>query len=274
MMSGFPFYFRMMALFKKRFFHFFTKPIPLSIFNGIVLLIAIFGNTQLQAFCVPVDWAIIVLVVCFLNTTFYPILLERKKLIPWVSFINGISFNVFLYCILFLGHMNFLGILGILYFGIGLLVYIPHFLQIQIFWKGFTRLSSPLGRKLFGLGISLSLLIGIISVWKFNQALADIENFKKSGYTELKKTYMTERILGIGIIYHTEFCEFDGWRPPKHDPLLNLGLMLNGRNYPLNISLENRVKYYREFFPDRKVKFECSCASEESQRYHEDKLWK
>ena len=84
---------------------------------------------------------------------------------------------------------------------------------------------------------------------------------------------MTERILGIGIIYHTEFCEYDGWRPPKHDPIFNLGHWMNGRHDPFKLDLKNRVALYRKFFPEKKVKFACSCASEYSDLYHNDQLW-
>jgi len=57
------------------------------------------------------------------------------------------------------------------------------------------------------------------------------------------------------FIYHTKYCWYDGWRSPKHELILVLGMWLNGRNDPLDVSLEKRVRLYKEFFPERKIKF-------------------
>ncbi len=82
---------------------------------------------------------------------------------------------------------------------------------------------------------------------------------------------MTEKILGMHFIYHTEFCEFDGWRPPKHEPLLILGRLFNYNKDPLNVSLEERIEIYRKVFPENKIKFDCSCAYLYKDSYHNDR---
>lgn len=85
---------------------------------------------------------------------------------------------------------------------------------------------------------------------------------------------MTEKILGMHFIYHTRYCEFDGWRPPKHEPIIVIGMWLNNRIDPLNVDLETRLKLYKTFFPDNKYKFDCSCGLQYSNNYHYDDLWK
>ena len=85
---------------------------------------------------------------------------------------------------------------------------------------------------------------------------------------------MTEKILGMHFIYHTRYCEFDGWRPPKHEPILIIGMWLNRRIDPLNVDLKTRLLLYKKFFPNNKYKFECSCAISHRQDYNNDNLWK
>ncbi len=249
------------------------QPPKNALFNSILLSIAIALNLFFQVFCIPVNWAIGVIAVCFVHSTFLPLLIQHKKLLPIVSFLNGISFCLFVYCILFMNHLNYLGVAGILFFGIGIFTYIPHFFVIQIAWIGFLQLPSKIGKLFFILGISVCILVAICAVQEYKKAIVDIQNFKESNYQELHKTFMTERILGIGIIYHTEFCEYDGWRPPIHDPVLNIGYWLNGSKNPLQLSLENRVALYKKFFPEKTLKFDCSCAWSYRQDYHEDDLW-
>lgn len=259
---------------KKRIANYLASPIRMSVLNGILLATAIAFNSYIQVFCIPVNWAIILLTVCFTNSVLLPIIIKKEKYLPIISFINGISFCIFIYCVIFLEYMNFYGVLMILAFGSGLITYIPHFFAIQLFWKGYLKQSSKVAKWFFILGITISVLISIVAYYQYKKAIADIKDFEKSGFTELNKTFMTERILGIGIIYHTEFCGYDGWRPPKHDPILNIGHWLNGSKYPIRLDLKDRVRYYREFFPNKKVKFNCSCASEYSEVYHNDKIWK
>jgi hypothetical protein len=91
---------------------------------------------------------------------------------------------------------------------------------------------------------------------------------------------MTEKILGMYFKYHTEICEYDGWRPPLHEPALVLGQWLNGREDPLSNGCQNRfelskrIQLYKKFFPDKKVKLDCSCAVSYSSLYHSDTLFR
>jgi len=249
---------------------FLSNPKKLAIFNGILIAIIIALNSYMQAFCIPTTWAIIVLTICFANTIVYP-LIENSKWAPYSSFINGISLFVFIYCVIFLGEINFIGLIFIF---AALVIYIPHFFVIQIIWKNLIKPKIKSSRHYFLAAIVLCIGIVIYVGIAYKQAIYQVEEFKKSGYTKLEKNFMTEKILGMHFIYHTRFCYYDGWRPPKHEPILVIGMWLNGRTDPLNVDLKTRLELYKKFFPENKYKFNCSCAFSDRKYYHNDELWK
>jgi hypothetical protein len=113
--------------------------------------------------------------------------------------------------------------------------------------------------------------MGIVAYigYDYKKAVDSIEKFKASGYKELDKNFMTEKILGMHFIYHTEYCPYDGWRPPIHEPILVIGMWLNNGD-PLGGygDLKTRLKLYKEFFPDKQYKFEFY------KPYQDDDLWK
>ena len=193
---------------------FLLSPLGLTIGNGLFVSVLIFVNATVQVMCIPTLWALIVLCISFICTIFYPVLFARSKFVFLISFLCGISFCVFIYCILFLEKMNFVGFAMIPFFGIGLLVYIPHYLAVQLFWKNVLRPKSKKMRIYFGLGVALSLSLIPVAGWKYNNGLSSIQASEQSGFTVLERNFMTEKILGMHFIYHTRFCEFDGWRPP------------------------------------------------------------
>jgi hypothetical protein len=180
----------------------------LTIINATLLLIALLVNTYWQVFCIPSTWAIIVLIICFLNTIFYPLISKINPFLPITGFINGMTFFVFLYCIIFLEQINLIG-LFLLLIGIGLIIFIPHFFAFQIFWFCIIKPVNKFVRLYFIIGFTLSIAIALFMGFKYKRAIRDIENFKKSNYEKLDKTYMTEKIMGMHFIYHTRFCEYD-----------------------------------------------------------------
>jgi hypothetical protein len=253
----------------RKWFNFLAQPIHLATLNAILIVAGIFTNVYYQVFCIPVTWSIFVLGICFLNTILFPIV--RNKM---THFISGISFCVFLYCILFLAWLNLWSLAIILAFGIGLIAYVPHFLLIQTLKKNYDTRKKKINRS-FLLGTILSISLALGSHYFYRKSFQDVVNFENGKYTHLEKNYFTERILGTGIIYHTNICVYDGWRPPKHDPIYVFNLWLTKFKNPLvGLSLEKRLLYYKRFFPDRKYKFDCSCANEGSWNYHNDNLWK
>lgn len=258
---------------KIRLFNFTQNPKKLTIINGILILIILAGNFHFQAFCIPTTWAIVFLAICFANTIFYPLLFKYRQLIPLTSFINGLSFFVFIYCIIFLEQMHFWGLLFLIFL-IGALVFIPHFFALQLILTNIIRPPSKIARYFFLLAITICVGVVIYIGYQYRNAIESIKKFEQSNYEQLDKNFMTEKILGMHFIYHTRFCEYDGWRPPKHEPILVIGMWLNGRKDPLNVELEKRLELYKKFFPNNKYKFECSCAYNYSEVYHNDKLWK
>ena len=90
-----------------------SNPIGLVNVNAILLLAVILGNSILQAFCIPTLWACILLVICFLNSIFYPRLKQNSLFYYFSNYLSGISLGVFVYCTLFLEHINFYGFFAI-----------------------------------------------------------------------------------------------------------------------------------------------------------------
>ena len=256
----------------KKIFKYFSKPTNLAILNSVLIAILILLNTYFQAFCIPTTWTVIVLVICFINTILYPIL-DKTKFAPLTSFINGVTLFVVIYCVIFLEQMNFFGLVMIIA-GIGLVTFIPHFFIAQLIWKNLIKPTNKPTRFYFLTAIVLCIGTVLYIGQDYKKAIASIEKFKSSNYTELDKNFMTEKILGMHFIYHTRFCEFDGWRPPKHEPIMVIGMWLNNRLDPLEVDLKTRLELYKKFFPDKKYKFDCSCGIAYRQDYHNDELWK
>ena len=252
----------------------------LALVNAILIFIVVWANTLLQAFCRPSLWATIVIVICFSNTILYPTL-RRKNFLFYVSnFISGISLCVFVYAIIFLEHINFWGLFAIFFMGLGLLTYVPYFFVIQLLYKYLFTYKTKLTKVFFGLGI-LTFLIAVFFInSQYKEALSSIYRFKKSNYEALDQTFMTEKILGMYFKYHTQICEYDGWRPPIHEPSLVIGQWLNGRHDPLKpdslrwLDLDKRIQLYKKFFPDEEVKLDCACAISYSSFYHNDQLFR
>lgn len=251
----------------------FSIPKNLAILNGILISILIACNLFFQGFCIPTTWTIIVLTICFTNTILFP-LIEKTKFAPIASFINGISLFVFLYCVLFLERMNFAG-LAMIIVGIGFIIFIPHFFIIQIIWKNAWRPPFKKSRYFFLTSIVLCISSVIYIGQDYKHAINSIEKFKESNFTKLERNFMTEKILGMHFIYHTRIeIIYDGWRPPKHEPIMVIGMWLNNRIDPLDVDLKTRLALYKRFFPENKYKFDCSCGFQYRNDYHNDKLWK
>jgi len=256
----------------KRIYKYFSNPIYLVVLNGALIALLIAFNMFYQVFCIPTTWAIVVLAVSFTNTTLYPIV-RKTRLLALSSFINGVSLFIFIYCIVFLEYMNLYGVFMIL-IGLGLVIFIPHFFVVQLIYRNLIKPVNQNARNYFLGAIILCIGVVVYIGQDYKKAIYSFEKFEKSNYTELDKNFMTEKILGMHFIYHTRFCEFDGWRPPKHEPIMVIGMWLNNRIDPLNVDLETRLELYKKFFPNNKYKFDCSCGLAYKDAYHSDNLWK
>ena len=257
----------------KRIRKYFSIPKRLTVLNLILIIAILVGNTLVQVFCIPTTWTIILLSICFVNAAFFPLTSTIKWLLPFASFLNGITLFIFIYCILFLGYMNLAAPFLIMYFGLGLLVFVPYFFVIQILWNNLIKPVSKTVRYFFLAGVFCSIISIVLIGFEYKKQLSNFKNFEATDFEVLDEGYLTERILGMHFIYHTKFCEYDGWRPPKHDPILVIGMWLNHGKDPLDIDLKDRLALYKKFYPENQVKFDCSCAVQYSWVYHSDHIW-
>ncbi|NVO01420.1 MAG: hypothetical protein HXX09_01825 [Bacteroidetes bacterium] len=248
------------------------SPKKLLIINTILVFISILTNTLIQVFCIPSIWAFILLIICFANFISSPFF-RNQRLLLFTSFINGIFFCVNIYCIIFLWQVQILSLILIIW-GIGILTFIPYFFATQVLWQNLIKPKIKSLRIFFLTGILISFSIAGYFGYEYKKAISEISRFQESGFNKFEKSYMTEKILGMHFIYHTRFCEFDGWRPPIHEPALILGMWLNTNYDPIYVSLEKRIEFYKKFYPNKKIKFECSCAYTYSSDYFEDKRLK
>lgn len=264
----------------RKVFRFFSKPWVLASFNLLLVLTLIAGNISWTVACNPSTWATIVLSCCFIATVAYP-LVQHAKLSLLLSFVNGVSLFLYAYFIYFLLEMSAFGFLAIIV-GIGLLAYIPHFLLGQLIRNYWVKPRSALNKKLFLTGLFASLLLMVYSGISYRVAASEIEAKIDQDFSNVSHNFMTEKIIGMHFIYHTRYCPYDGWRPPKHEPLLVMGLWLNGysplgytrRGDPLgSFDLKKRMALYQQTFPEKPIKFDCACSWEDHWAYHSDEIW-
>ncbi len=262
----------MFKIWKTKIYNFFSKSINLSLLNAVLILCLIASNSYFQAFCNPTPWATVLLAVCFTNMVLYPFL-ERSKFLVLTSFINGVSLFVFTYCITFIGFWNYV-IIGFFMVGFpGILALVSPFFVAQLIWKNWLKPKSRLAKHSFIAALFICSLSSVYVGIEYRKACSSIEAFKQSGYKEFDPSFMNEKILGVHFIYHTSYCPYDGWRPPKHEPILVIGRWLNGMHDPLDVNLKKRLDIYRQFFPSKTYKFDCSCGIQESASYHNDPIW-
>jgi len=250
-----------------------STPHNLARLNGSLILTIVGLNIYIQGFCIPTTWAILLLVVCFVATIFYP-LLETSKYSKIISFINGISFIIFVYCILFLEQYSLIAYpLSIV--GIGLILLIPQFIATQLLWKNLIKPKVKSSRVYFMASIVICSLMLLVIGNEYKKSIVEFQEFERTGYTTINKSYLNERILGMHFLYHTRIeMVYDGWRPPIHDPILIVGMWMNNRVDPLAVDLRARIKLYQSQFPENRIKLLCSCALQYSDWYHNDDLWK
>ncbi|MDA9066698.1 hypothetical protein N8289_00915 [Flavobacteriales bacterium] len=248
----------------------FTSVKGLIIINSVLTILGLFQNITTQAYCVPSLWAAIVIGISLLLVIVSPLKAIKNTKSPIIGFFAGVSVFSFLYCILFLEDLNIIAIPFIL-FGIGIIMLIPHFFAFQLIRYFLFKNPHKKVKLFFALGFCTCVLVSIASGVYYSKAINRINEFVESDYELLEKNYMTEKILGMHFIYHTRICVYDGWRPPKHEPIMILGG--NGRRDPLIVPLEKRLELYKKFFPENKYKFDCSCGIAYSSAYHKDELW-
>ena len=276
----------------------------LSLVNVLLITAAVLTNRHHQVFCRPVPWASVVLVLSFLPLLLYPLLKERLGAFRGpVFFLLGIAACICVYCILFVGMIDWritLRQFCSIWAPVRVLVFPPNFLLAQIIFHLVTSIERRRWRKFFAAGVGLCLASALfMAVW-FNVNYPAVQaaiNDPVRNASLVKPSYMTERMLGMHFKYHMSLCVYDGWRPPLHDPLLVVATWLNF-SFMQNASAEtfrktifrgtrwgpfvytgpwqlhNRIAAYKLVFPGRPIREDCSCAEDYSDQYMNDLLFK
>lgn len=253
----------------------YSNPKRLCVLNIILLALFIFINVLCPVFGVPVMYAAIIVFVCFGAIGFYPIV-ENKRGIIFISFINGISFVLFVFCYLF--ALTDRGNASLWLWTVLCFFYIWPFISvvfiIQLLYKYIVKPVSKTSRLAFICGILICLPIAPMAGFQYKKASVTLQKSATIGYTKIEKNYMVERIMGMHFIYHTKLCIFDGWRPPLQDPFLTIGRWMNGGLDPIKLPLKDRLQLYQSTFPDRPYKFKfANCCAFAQNGYFTDTLW-
>lgn len=237
--------------------------------TGITLLFTILAlvinYTQLQVFCVPVWWAALLFVLFVFTLIVFPYL-ESPIVKRLAALLLGAGVFINVYCMIFLadpwsGYRAYMGyILGILVFGLGLFAFLPFYYLYHI--ARYFRYAGLRVRVSILLGLAIPVVVTAIYLLPFHERYQQFESACSSdrAYTLLKKDMYTEQFVGIGIKYHTKLdFIYDGWRPPVHNPLLNIGLWIYADTYYPCKSIY-REKLYRELFPGRSYRVGYPCS--------------
>lgn len=245
-----------------------TRSIITLLYVTIGLIINFF---YLQIFCMPVLWAGIYSTISLLSVLLFPFI-KNNVLKTVFYFLIGAASLPCIYGILFLsdpwayftGYLFFT--IEILFFGAGLLAFIPAYLLWHIYQ--YLKQSSHLQKTVFYTGVIIPLLVLAMYLHKFKQDYNSLcTAYQTNTVSQLKPTYIHEQLLGIGYKYHTKLeYIYDGWRPPMHNPFLNIGLWIYSESYfPFCRQIQpftqlDRPHYYKLLFPQRSLIVDCPCS--------------
>jgi hypothetical protein len=233
-----------------------------------------------QVFCIPVWWAGLASGLFVLSVLLLPLIRNH-----WVKtvlyFVAGTGVPICIYCVLFLAGWNYLVyFLGIIFFAGAVFAFLPFYFIYHIarYFKG----AASWGKKAMIAGAAIPFLVYLVYLQLFSvrlYAFTDAVNAGPAAIEKLPRDYFTERLLGIGFKYHTELCLWDGWRPPMHDPFLNMSLWLCSVPNSFTagnkiLTLKERIVYYHKLFPDKPIRMHCACSEMgDAKTYFTDYGW-
>ncbi|MGV9012559.1 MAG: hypothetical protein ACOH13_08200 [Flavobacteriales bacterium] len=224
----------------------------LALVNALLCVGAIMANAHHQVFCRPVLWATVALVLAFAPLVTYNLVRDRlgrgRKV---VFFLFGIAACICLYCMVFLSYLNIWGLVTLVFIPFQLLRYghlgtpmalplafLPLFFSIQLLGIVFGRSATRPDRRYFGMGAGLCMVFALVMTTWFNLQYSEVQSALTTGATKgLPRNYMTERMLGMHFKYHLSFCEYDGWRPPLHEPSIVVAVWLTA---PFRADMDHR----------------------------------
>jgi hypothetical protein len=241
-----------------------------------------------QVFCQPVLWAAVVLMVSVGAFLAWPWLGGWPKAVRYAALLlQGALVPICAYCVVFMGPGAL--VVGVLFFFllIPVLAWVPVVFAGQALRRAWQS-ELPGGRVVFGLGV-VPLLVA--QGWAEQQyraveaAVAQLPPDQRRQPAALARvvprTYMAERLAGTLFKYHNYEDGYDGWRPPLHDPLVNVSLWSRGgmgytkpgareanpllvgywdvRWKVLVTSIDSQAVFYHQLFPELSVKADCVC---------------
>lgn len=254
-----------------------TRAVIVFVYTAIALYANFF---MFQVFCVPVTWAAWYCLVFILALLLYPFI-KSRIVSCFAAFVLGAGVLPCIYCIVFLSDpwAHFTGYAGltlwVLFAGIGLLAYLPIYLLVPI--MVYFKQGNILCRLCIVAGAVIPLLPLLLYLKSFNAELSRFNSLCQReelfSYRSLPKSQYVEQFLGIGYKYHTRLeYIYDGWRPPVHDPFLNIGLWIYSDTFYPCKNLKRR-KYYKLIFPERELQMSCPCSYMNDGMTYFDEKW-
>ena len=203
-----------------------------------VFLICIHINLEFQLFCIPVVWVKILLAIFCVSYLTFPFasqkVIQRLLAIP-----VSIGFFISIYTIVF----------GELWYPIWIVINIPLLFIIRLSVRSLNKrfdtkffdcfmfyqhtvlapfyllyytiqMTSPVYIKILSVSALFTFILFTILSLRISFLVKNIEHLEtnKKPITSLLQnpvdSYLIDLILGAHWKYHTEFCPYDGWRPP------------------------------------------------------------
>ncbi|MBD2769646.1 hypothetical protein IC235_17285 [Hymenobacter sp. BT664] len=263
----------------RRFLHWLR---PLMPYFNIGLAIAAYGANEhcVQGFCQPVPWAAGVLLASTAAFLLWPWLKHVAGLNYLLLFLMGVHFTVCLYCTYFIGPSQLLPVLLFFFLLFPMLLWVPVLFGAQAARRAWTAELAG-AKAVFALGVLALVPVQCWAEYQYREIEAAVarvppaQRHRAALAAVVPRTYMAERLAGALFKYHNypEFI-FDGWRPPLHDPLVNVslwarsGVDVNPLQAPWQDStgkevanrLEEQARFYHLLFPERPLKVDCACA--------------
>lgn len=234
----------------------------------------------IQGFCQPVAWAGWVVASTTAAFLLWPWLKKITGLNYLLIFLMGVHFTVCVYCVLFIGPWQIITTFLLCFLVFPLLLWLPVVFGLQAVRYALTsRLP----------GAAVIFVLGVVALlpaqWWVEQQYQEIEaavaklppiqRHQASALVKVvPRSYIAERLAGALFKYHNyEEMVFDGWRPPLHDPLVNVSLWWRaGRDAnPLLVErwhpewhtmagdINDQAAFYHQLFPTLPIKVNCVC---------------
>jgi hypothetical protein len=217
----------------------------------------------------------------------WPWLKPTPRIHYLLLFLQGALLLACVYCAWFAGPGYLLMALASGFLLVPLLLWTPIIFGVQLLRRAWGS-ALPGARWVFAAGM-LPLLLAQGWAWQQYQQVAAAVQTLAPGQRQqaepllrvVPRTYLAERLAGQLVKYHASpEMIYDGWRPPLHDPLVNVCMVIDfltqphqDATAPLIIAewkpqyggywetdINAQAAFYHRLFPDEPVKVDCACS--------------